>query len=76
MTTPPLPQPAPNPPSPDGEPLLTQRALLIFVSAAVIGAIVGVLTFFSGVGNAAGALLAGLTGFGASIFGLHRLTGD
>ncbi|MBT2491312.1 hypothetical protein J7E96_22870 [Streptomyces sp. ISL-96] len=46
----------------------------MLLTAAFIGTTVGVLTFFSAV-NAAGALLAGLTGFGVSTLGLHKLMG-
>ncbi|MDQ1064619.1 hypothetical protein [Streptomyces canus] len=69
MSTPP-----PAPPAPGAGPLISQRALLILLAAVVIGAAVGVLTFFS-VGSAAGAILAGLGGSGASTMGLHLLTG-
>ncbi|MEV8319868.1 hypothetical protein AB0Q95_37490 [Streptomyces sp. NPDC059900] len=76
MTTPPPeptgPQPAPS--APDTQPLLSQRAALVLLTAAFIGTLVGVLTWFSA-GNAAGALLAGVTGFGAGTVGLHKLIG-
>ena len=68
MTSPP-----PGPP-PTGGPLLSERAVLVLLAAAFIGVVVGALTFFSA-GNAAGALLAGLTGAGASTLGLHKLIG-
>ncbi|MGW6790758.1 hypothetical protein [Streptomyces chartreusis] len=74
MTTPPIPPPEPSPSSPDAEPLLSQRAALVLLMAAFIGTVVGVLTFFSA-SNAAGALLAGVTAFGASTLGLHKLIG-
>lgn len=70
----PDPSPAPDPPGAEPGPLLTQRALLVLVAAAFIGTVVGVLTFLSA-GDVAGALLAGLTGFGTATFGLHRLIG-
>ncbi|MDQ0935061.1 shikimate kinase [Streptomyces turgidiscabies] len=70
MTTP----PPPGPPSPPDAPLLSQRAVVVLLTAAFIGAVFGVLTFFS-TGNAAGALLAGLTGTGASTLGLHKIIG-
>ncbi|MBQ0855655.1 hypothetical protein J8N05_46715 (plasmid) [Streptomyces sp. BH-SS-21] len=65
---------SPPPAAPGPGPLLSPRALLILLAAVVIGAIVGVLTFFSA-GSAAGAILAGLCGSGASIMGLHLLIG-
>ncbi len=65
---------APNPPSSEPAKLLTQRAVLVLFSAAFVGVIVGVLTFFSA-GNVAGAVLAGLTGCGAATLGLHSLMG-
>ncbi|MER6128634.1 hypothetical protein ABT173_39955 [Streptomyces sp. NPDC001795] len=71
MSTSPPGSPAP---SPETEPLLTQRAVLVLLTAAFIGVAVGVLTYFSS-GNAAGAVLAGLTGAGASTLGLHKLIG-
>ncbi|MDH2393981.1 hypothetical protein QCN29_35580 [Streptomyces sp. HNM0663] len=74
MTSAPSPPPASEPPSPDAEPLLAPRTVLILLAAAFIGAIVGVLTFLSA-GDVAGALLAGLAGAGASTLGLHRLIG-
>ncbi|WP_037628739.1 hypothetical protein [Streptomyces aureus] len=70
MTTP----PPPPPHNPDAEPLLTQRTVLVLLTASFIGTIIGVLVFFSS-GNSAGALLAGLTGFGTSTLGLHQLIG-
>ncbi|MGJ5831959.1 hypothetical protein [Streptomyces ossamyceticus] len=76
MTTP-LPGPAdpePRPSSPDTEPLLSQRTALVLLIAAFIGTVVGVLALFSA-GNVAGALLAGVTGFGTSTVGLHKLIG-
>lgn len=77
MTTPhpSTPPPAPDSPSPDVEPLLSQRAVVVLLAAAFIGALVGVLTFFSA-GHVAAALLAGLTGFGTSTLGLHKLIGS
>lgn len=69
MTTTP---PSPPVPDPDTEPLLSQRATLVFLAAAFIGATVGILTYLSAT-NVAGALLAGLTGFGTSTLGLHKL---
>ncbi|MER6635335.1 hypothetical protein ACFCXC_01475 [Streptomyces microflavus] len=65
-------QTPPATPSPDAQPLLSQRAVLVLLAAAFIGSAVGVLTFLSA-GNIAGALLAGLTGAGASTLGLHKL---
>ncbi|MFD6250322.1 hypothetical protein [Streptomyces roseolus] len=69
IPTPPVP-PAPEPEAPG--PLLTAHATLIFLAAAFIGAVVGVLTSFS-TGNTAAALLAGLTACGVSIPILHKL---
>lgn len=65
------------PPGPQGrvsEPLLSQRAVLVLVTAAFLGTIVGMLTLFS-TGNAAGAVLASVSTAGASILGLHALIG-
>ncbi|AQU67729.1 hypothetical protein BBN63_17265 [Streptomyces niveus] len=67
--------PASNSPGSGREPLLPQRSVLVLLAAAFIGVIVGVLTFFSA-GSVAGALLAGLTGSGASTLGLHILISD
>ncbi|MEU6071826.1 MULTISPECIES: hypothetical protein [Streptomyces] len=74
MTTPTPPPPEPSPSSADTEPLLSQRAALVLLMAAFIGTVVGVLAFFS-TGNAASALLAGVTAFGTSTLGLHKLIG-
>ncbi|MFD9807609.1 hypothetical protein ACFWZZ_10875 [[Kitasatospora] papulosa] len=65
---------APTSPPPDREPLLTIHAAVVLVMAAIVGATMGVLTFFSA-GNAAAALLAGFTGFGASALGLDKVVG-
>ncbi|MEE1782673.1 hypothetical protein PUR71_07015 [Streptomyces sp. SP17BM10] len=65
----PTPTPA-SPPEPD--PFLTVRTAIILLAAAFIGLIAGGLTFLSG-GPAAGAVLAGLTGFGLSVPVLHKL---
>ncbi|MEU4584462.1 hypothetical protein AB0F92_20565 [Kitasatospora aureofaciens] len=62
------------PPQPDPAPFLTVRTAIILLMAAFIGLIVGGLTFLSG-GPAAGAVLAGLTGAGASVLGLQKLVG-
>ncbi|MFJ3861537.1 hypothetical protein ACIPRL_35590 [Streptomyces sp. NPDC090085] len=82
MTTPPPSTPPPSTPVPATPavapepivpgPLLTGHAALIFLMAAFIGAMVGVLTAFSA-GNTAAALLAGLTACGISIPILHKL---
>ncbi|MEU6687760.1 hypothetical protein [Streptomyces sp. NPDC046832] len=55
-------------------PLLSQRTLLILLTAVVIGAVFGVLTFFSA-SSVAGAVLAGLGATGVSVMGLHALIG-
>ncbi|MBE4739813.1 hypothetical protein [Streptomyces caniscabiei] len=77
MTTPhpSTPPTAPDSSSPEVEPLLSQRAVVVFLAAAFVGAVVGVLTYFSA-GQVAAALLAGLTGFGTSTLGLHKLIGN
>ncbi|MEU6236273.1 hypothetical protein [Kitasatospora sp. NPDC047058] len=65
----------PPPPSqlpPEPEPLFTVRTAIILLGGAFIGTVVGGLTFLGG-GSAAEAVLAGLTGFGASVMGLHKL---
>ncbi|MGW1068271.1 hypothetical protein ACWD4F_27585 [Streptomyces aureus] len=64
--------PPPGSPGPGTGPLLSQRTLLIVLTAVVIGAAFGVLTFFSA-GSASGAVLAGLGASGASTLGLHTL---
>ncbi|MFI1928684.1 hypothetical protein [Streptomyces sp. NPDC020377] len=76
MTTPPpgTTGPDPRPGDPDAGPLLSQRTALVLLMAAFIGTVVGVLALFSA-GNVAGALLAGVTGFGTSTLGLHKLIG-
>ncbi|MFC9243950.1 hypothetical protein ACFT7S_07860 [Streptomyces sp. NPDC057136] len=68
------PDPVPTPRPPADEPLLSTHAAVVFVMAAIIGAIPGVLTYFIS-GNAAGALLAGLIGFGSSALALHKVIG-
>ncbi|MFC9595772.1 hypothetical protein ACFTUC_39000 [Streptomyces sp. NPDC056944] len=55
-------------------PLLTAHATLVFVTAVLIAAVAGVLTYFSA-GNTAGALLASLTAGAASAPVLHKLIG-
>ncbi|MEV0192366.1 hypothetical protein AB0I39_28020 [Kitasatospora purpeofusca] len=71
------PAPTPNPttqlPS-EPDPLFTQRTAIILLGGAFIGLVVGALTFLGG-GSAAGAVLAGLAGAGASVMGLHKLIG-
>ncbi|MFD5724349.1 hypothetical protein [Streptomyces sp. NPDC127036] len=69
MTTPP-----PGPPGTGVGPLISQRALLILLTAIVIGAAFGVLTYFSA-GSVAGGMLAGLGATGVSTMGLHALIG-
>jgi hypothetical protein len=46
----------------------------VLVTAAFLGAVVGMLALFS-TGNPAGAVLAGVSAAGASILGLHALIG-
>jgi hypothetical protein len=59
--------PSHTPPSqPDTVPFLTVHTTLVLLSAAFIGSVVGGLAYLSG-GPVAGAILAGLTGFGASV---------
>lgn len=53
-------------------PQLHLRTAVILLAAAIIGMLAGVLTFLSGA-PAEGAILAGLTGFGASAPALHVL---
>ncbi|MEU1216632.1 hypothetical protein ABZ424_30380 [Streptomyces sp. NPDC005790] len=67
------PNPSAAPPEASG-PLLTSRAVLILVTAVVVGGIVTVLTYLSA-GNTAAAVLAGLMGTGASTPVLHTLIG-
>ncbi|WP_457033203.1 hypothetical protein [Kitasatospora sp. P5_F3] len=57
---------------PEPAPFLTLHTTLVLLAAAFIGSVVGILTFLSG-GPAAGAVLAGLTGFGASVPVLRQL---
>lgn len=67
--------PAPLPPNPPGHgPFMSLNTAVVLLTAAVIGLIVGGLTFLSG-GLVAGAVLAGLTGAGASIPVLRSLIG-
>ncbi|PYC74110.1 hypothetical protein C7C46_24300 [Streptomyces tateyamensis] len=70
--TPPAPASSPTPP-PAGPPaFLGLRTAVILVAATVVGLVAGTLTFFS-TRSPAGAVLAGLTAFGASVLGLHQL---
>jgi hypothetical protein len=65
------------PPSPSGsgmDPLLSQRALLVLLTAAFLGTVIGVLTFFSE-GSVAGAVVTGLFAAAGSTLGLHALIG-
>lgn len=73
MTTAPTPPPVPGPEDP--KPFLSVRTVIVLLTAAFIGAIAGVLTYFS-TGNTAGAVLAGLIGVGASVPALNSLIGD
>lgn len=63
----------PTPPGQPG-PFVTVRTAIILLSAAFIGLVVGGLTFLGGE-PAATAVLAGLTGAGGSVLGLHKLIG-
>ncbi len=58
----------------DTSPLISAHAAVVFVTAAIIGAIAEALTFFS-TEDVAKALLAGLTGFGLSTVALHKFIG-
>ncbi|SEB83305.1 hypothetical protein SAMN05428939_0849 [Streptomyces sp. TLI_105] len=66
--------PTPTPSPPDTEPLVSLRTALVLLTAAFIGTIAGALTALS-TSNVPGALLAAMTGFGASTLGLHKLIG-
>ncbi|MFJ8584885.1 hypothetical protein ACIRD2_09530 [Streptomyces sp. NPDC093595] len=61
-----------RPDQPDPAPFLTVHTALVLLAAAFIGSVVGGLAFLSG-GPVAGAVLAGLTGFGASVPVLRSL---
>ncbi|MER6976126.1 hypothetical protein [Streptomyces carpinensis] len=63
---------ASSPAGPD--PLLTPHTALVLLAAAFIGLVTGGLTFLAG-GPAAGAVLAGLTGFGGAVPVLHQMIG-
>ncbi|MEU9983576.1 hypothetical protein [Streptomyces sp. NPDC050856] len=58
----------------NADPLLTPHTALVLLAAAFIGLVTGGLTFLAG-GPAAGAVLAGLAGFGGSIPVLHQMIG-
>ncbi|MFF3456987.1 hypothetical protein ACFYXH_22160 [Streptomyces sp. NPDC002730] len=73
MTAVPTPPPAPGPEDP--KPFLPARTAIVLLMAAFVGAIAGVLTYFS-TGNTAGAALAGLAGFGGSVPVLNSLIGN
>ncbi|MCI3221545.1 hypothetical protein [Streptomyces sp. NP-1717] len=73
MTTAPTPPPVPGPGDP--KPFLPVRTAIVLQTAAFVGAIAGVLTYFS-TGNTAGAVLGGLVGLGASVPTLNGLIGD
>ncbi|MET4924713.1 hypothetical protein P3L51_20545 [Streptomyces sp. PSRA5] len=72
MTTAPTPPPVPTG---DATPFLPVRTAIVLQTAAFVGAISGVLTYFS-TGNTAGAILAGLIGLGASVPTLNGLIDD
>ncbi|WP_380282518.1 hypothetical protein [Kitasatospora purpeofusca] len=65
--------PTPNPSNQSGPtPFLTVRTVVVLLTAAVIGLVVGGLTFLGG-GHSAAAAVAGLVAFGPSVTGLHKL---
>lgn len=64
--------PHPNPEN--SGPLLSVHAALVLLTAACVGAVIGVLAAHS-TGDTAGSLLAGLSGFGISAQALHKLVG-
>ncbi|MFJ2241809.1 hypothetical protein [Streptomyces sp. NPDC087859] len=64
----------PSTSGPRSEPLLTQRAVLVLLTAAFFGFVVGGLTYLS-TRDVASAALAGLACAGASTLGLHQLIG-
>lgn len=59
---------------PDYDPLINAHAALVFVSAALIGLVVGVLTFL-GTANAPLSAVAGLSAGGAGVGVLHKMIG-
>lgn len=59
---------------PDYDPLINAHAALVFVSAALIGLVVGVLTFL-GTANAPLSAVAGLSAIGAAVGVLHKMIG-
>ncbi|MCK2145367.1 hypothetical protein ACFWG7_24060 [Streptomyces koyangensis] len=73
--------PSSTPPSGGGSlgensgPLVSQRAATVGTAAAVIGGVIGALTYIEA-GNLAGAVIAGLMTFGASVLGLHKVIGS
>jgi hypothetical protein len=54
---------------------LSQRAVVVLLAAAFIGSAAGFLTFLSA-GHVSAAVLGGLTAFGTSTLGLHKLVGN
>jgi hypothetical protein len=58
----------------NADPLLSPHAALVLLAATCIGLVTGGLTFLAGP-PAAGAVLAGLTGFGGAVPVLHQLIG-
>ncbi|MFD7735088.1 hypothetical protein ACFV6F_32490 [Kitasatospora phosalacinea] len=58
--------------SPGSGPFLTARTALVLLTAAFFGTAAGVLAYLGGT-PAAGAVLAGLTAFGAAVPVLHNL---
>ncbi|WP_217547799.1 hypothetical protein [Streptomyces sp. GbtcB6] len=65
---------SPPAPGPQNEPLLTQRAVLVLLTAGFMGLVVGGLTYLS-TSDVASAVLAGLACTGASTIALHQLIG-
>ncbi|GAA1413980.1 hypothetical protein GCM10009639_67570 [Kitasatospora putterlickiae] len=61
-------------PSTAPAPLMSMHTALVLLAAAFIGLVAGALTFLGG-GPVAAAVLAGLTGAGASVSVLHKLIG-
>lgn len=59
---------------PDYDPLINAHAALVFVSAALIGLVVGALTFL-GTANASLSVIAGLSASGAGVGVLHKMIG-
>lgn len=63
---------APSTPPPPDEPLLTQRAALLFLLAMLVGLLAGVLAHLDG-HTLAGAALIGGSAFAGALVGLNKL---